>query len=367
LPSHSKITLMLTAGILLSLLAFLPGVAYASNGWAKYSSNPVLTPTAGSWDSAYTVSPRVLYDGKIYRMWYDGGSSSGFAGIGLATSRDGLTWTKRPDPVFAPSAQGAWDSASVSLGSVLWNGTMFLMWYRGTNTTTLDTGAIGLAWSKDGISWTKYVGNPVLVPSAVDQGYIASPYVLKTTLTYNMWYTAKNATAKSDPSAVILYATSLNGINWVKWPSTVFSPSKDPSAWDSGTVYSPSIYYNGTTFGMWYSGLDRSLSTPQIGLATSPDGSTWVRSSLNPVLSPGSFGAWDSAGVEHPNVVLGGMGYMLYYDGLGDNAGGRIGLAQTPGNPQVVPVPEFPYVSLLLGVTVCVEFSLLRLRKKSEN
>ncbi len=71
---------------------------------------------------------------------------------------------------------------------------------------------------------------------------------------------------------------------------------------------------------------------------------------MNPILSPGGQGAWDSAGLEQPDVVLGASGYLLYYNGLAENAGGRIGLAQAP---QVVPIPEFPYISLLLGVTVC--------------
>jgi hypothetical protein len=104
--------------------------------------------------------------------------------------------------------------------------------------------------------------------------------------------------------------------------------------------------------------------TPQIGLATSPDGKTWTRSSLNPILSPGGQGTWDSAGVEQPNLLLGANGYLLYYDGLAENAGGRIGLAKAPQSPQVLPIPEFPYMNILLGVTVCAALCFLRFQKK---
>jgi hypothetical protein len=97
-----------------------------------------------------------------------------------------------------------------------------------------------------------------------------------------------------------------------------------------------------------------------VGYASSTNGVTWTKHS-GPVLISGPKGAWDSAGVEQPDVVLGASGYLLYYDGLAENAGGRIGLTQAP---QVVPIPEFPYISLLLGVTVCAALCALRLQKK---
>jgi predicted GH43/DUF377 family glycosyl hydrolase len=370
---RSKTILLLVIILFVSASALLPQLSYAdSEEWVKYSGNPVLSPTpmvltttSGSWDSAYAISPRVLHDGTIYRMWYNGGNASGFAGVGYARSTNGVSWIKDSWPVLIPGSKDAWDSGSVELGSVLWNGTLFLMWYRGSNQTTNQAGAVGLAYSKDGSVWIKLAGNPVLTGTDIDLGYVASPYVIKTELTYTMWYVGRNAsTTKSSDYSKILYATSFDGIEWTKSPLPVFSPSSDPTAWDSSAVYSPSVYFNGTAFGLWYSGLSQRLVTPQIGLATSPDGKTWTRSSSNPILSPGGQGTWDSAGVEQPNVVLGANGYLLYYDGLAENAGGRIGLAQAPQSPQVLPIPEFPYMSVLLGVIVCAAFCFLRFQKK---
>jgi predicted GH43/DUF377 family glycosyl hydrolase len=364
----------LVAVIFLSALVFLPQFSYASNGqWVKYLGNPVVSPTpmvlttsTGAWDSAYVVSPRVLYDGAIYRMWFNGGNMSGFTGIGYATSTNGITWTEHSGPVLVPSRNGAWDSASVEVGSVLWNGTLFLMWYRGTNSTINQAGAVGITYSKDGVTWNKFAKNPVLSASDIDRGYIASPYVIKTELTYTMWYVGRNASSTKPPSySRILYATSYDGIQWMKAPDPVLTPSSDLSAWDSGSVYSPSVYFNGTTFGLWYSGLSQEHTVPQIGLATSPDGKTWVRSSLNPVLSPGTDSSWDSAGVEQPNVVVGPGGYLLYYDGLSQNEGGRIGLAQALQSFQVIPIQEFPFMSVLLGVAVCAALCSFRFHRKS--
>ena len=294
-------------------------------------------------------------------MWYSGGRSAS-NGIGYATSTDGLSWSKLVGPVLSPGPADAWDASSVALGSVLWNGTAFMMWYRGTNATTYQTGAVGLATSPDGVSWTKYPGNPILKTTAMDQEYIANPFVVKT-LTYDMWYTGRNATySKTSAYTEILLATSLNGINWVKWPHPVFRPSSDPGAWDSGSVYSPSAYWNGTIFWIWYSGLGQSFLNPQIGIATSPDGATWTPSPNNPILSPGQTGAWDSSGVEQPDVVFSGYGLMLYYDGLGLNTAGRIGMAQAP---QGFTIPEFP--SALLPLLVAASTAVLFRKRNKRN
>ncbi len=290
-------------------------------------------------------------------MWYNGGNRTGINGIGYASSTYGITWTKYTGRVLAPGPPGAWDSALVQLGSVIWNGTIFLMWYRGTNGVTNNVGAVGLATSNNGISWTKYSGNPVMKTTAVDQGYLASPYVIRENITYNMWYTGRNSTYLKSNS--ILYATSFDGIQWSKWPSPVFSPSTNPKAWDAGSVYSSSVYYNGTTFGLWYSGLNQSYAMSQIGFAISADGSTWTRYPMNPILSPGPAGTWDSAGVEQPGIVL-ENGFAVYYDGFTKNTVGSIGLARAP---QGFPIPEFPLAAfpfVILGAVACAVVYLRR-------
>ncbi len=361
-----KASFGLTAVLLTSLLAVLPSIAHAdtpnaiASQFVKYGGKPILGPTAGSWDADYTTSPRVLFNGTVFRMWYEGGSA-GATGVGYATSSDGISWTKH-GRVLAPGQIGAWDSATVEVGSVFWNGTMFLMWYRGSNSTSVDTGAVGLATSKDGLLWTKYSGNPILNPTAfgADQKYVASPYAFRYALRYTIWYTGRGATQPSSPSTSILSATSNDGIHWLKSGTAALSPSTDTKAWDSGALYSPSVIYDGTNFELWYSALDQSLMTPRIGLATSPDGATWTRSPMNPMLSQGPSGSWDSAGVEQPSVIITGNSYMLYYDGLGTYSTGRIGLARAP---QSIPVPEFPAPSLIIGIITAAAFCILHQRK----
>ena len=314
-----KVPLILAVVLFASVLMQLPSVAHAeSDGqWIKYSGNPILGPTPGGWDSEFTTTPTVLFDGSTYRMWYVGGNATE-AAIGYANSTDGLTWKKYQYPVLSPGPAGSWDSSLVRMGSVIWNGTLFLMWYRGVNPTTFANGAIGLAFSRDGISWSKYSANPVLAVTTVmtPTAAIGRLFVIRWQATYYMWASGRSAAAQISNPTRIYYATSNNGINWTIGPSAAISPSTNGTAWDSQIVYGPSVIQAGSNFGLWYSGISQESVNPQIGYATSPDLMTWTKDSANPILSWGSAGSWDAGGVEQPDVIFGANGYALYYDGF---------------------------------------------------
>jgi predicted GH43/DUF377 family glycosyl hydrolase len=355
-----KIALVLTVTFLFFTATRFPA-AYATSGpWTKYPGNPVLLPTAGSWDADYVTTPRVVYGGTTYRMWYQGGVS-GVNRIGYATSSDGINWVKH-GIVLSPGPAGSWDDSSIGLGSVIWNGTAYLMWYTGTNGITYTGGAIRLAVSKDGANWVKYSGNPVLIPSELgnDQDYIAAPYVITLKLTYNMWYTGKSA--ESPNVNRILHATSFDGIHWSKWPSPVLSPSTNNTAWDSNGVYAPSVIWSGQIFGLWYSGINQTGLVPRIGYATSPDGGSWTRSANNPILTPGLPGSWDSRGVEEPSVIKVGNSYMLFYDGYSAQQGQRIGFALSPQGFTVTEFPR-PAVQLFLALAACSTLYVIYYRR----
>jgi hypothetical protein len=180
---------------------------------------------------------------------------------------------------------------------------------------------------------------------------------------YNMWYAARSATDPASGSVLrIIYASSLDGLSWSKFTPASLAPSSDPGAWDSASVYSPSVFYDESmlTFGMWYSALSQGSLVPSIGYATSHDGVSWTKFPGNPILTPGVPGSWDSRGVQDPDIVP-SNGYSLYYDGSGENVGQMIGLAQAPQGFQV---PEFPLqtTGLLVGVLALVT-TFLKIKK----
>lgn len=353
MPARTRVLFLLTLTIFVPLLA--PLVSADSNQWTKYPGNPILSPTPGAWDSGGTTAPVVLYDGVTYRMWYDGGQAT-VNGIGFANSTDGIHWKKYLGPVLQPGPAGSWDDSQVKVGAVAWNGTLFLMAYLGANATTFQNGAIGVAVSNDGIAWAKSPANPILTGDGLALG---RPSGLRWQITYNVWYAAYPPTS---PAIRIFYATSTNGLTWTKWAGPVVSPSSNSSAWDSLSVSTPSVLRVGSSFGMWYTGLNRTSTTPQIGYATSNDGATWNKTS-NPVLTPGPAGSWDSGGVEQPDVVIGTNGYMMYFDGFNHTSPPSIGLALAPQNFSV-PELQVPEVGILIAVLTCTTACLARRRRE---
>lgn len=141
---------------------------------------PLLKPgAAGDWDGQQVLAPHVLKTDSGYIMYYSGATTSGIQMIGMATSTDGVTWTKyndpattekpyaNSDPVFRPGEQGTWDAAWVHQPRVFQTRNGWLMIYRGTSATNGSNMKLGLATSPDGIHWERYVGNPIFKPSDI--------------------------------------------------------------------------------------------------------------------------------------------------------------------------------------------------------
>ncbi|UCD38507.1 MAG: T9SS type A sorting domain-containing protein, partial [Fidelibacterota bacterium] len=141
----------------------------------------------GSWDDEDIWIPEVVFDGSTYHMWYSGYDGSRHR-IGYATSLSGVTWTKHAgNPVLDVGPPGSWDDAVTWTPSVIYDGTLFHMWYSGHDGSIYR---IGYATSPDGVVWTKYDGNPVLEPTEAWEGNeVWLPAVAFDGTTYhNMWY-----------------------------------------------------------------------------------------------------------------------------------------------------------------------------------
>ena len=73
-----------------------------------------------------------------------------------------IHWTKYAgNPVMVPTEE--WEGEITVPGSVIYHDSLYHMWYRSRDFYVNDR--IGYATSPDGISWTKYINNPVLVTS----------------------------------------------------------------------------------------------------------------------------------------------------------------------------------------------------------
>ncbi len=176
--------------------------------------------------------------------------------------------------------------------------------------------------------WVKAAGNPLLspgAPGAWDDQYAFAPNVILDGGTYKMWYAASSV---ASPSRKIGYATSPEGLTWTKYGSAPLLSPGVAGSWDANGVSFPMVIKDGSTYKLWYTGMDAS-GIGRVGYATSPDGITWTKSASNPVLNVGAAGTWDSTYVGMVGVVKVGTAFKLWYRGGNETSGG-IGYATSP-------------------------------------
>jgi len=123
-------------------------------------NDPVLEPgPIGDWDGSSVLQPAVVASGDGYLMFYVGGGSGGYA-IGLATSSDGVSWTKEERPVLAPEAD--WEGSELTRPDVVVTAEGMVMLYGNSSGSNR-----GIATSTDGRTWTRFPGNPMLTTADV--------------------------------------------------------------------------------------------------------------------------------------------------------------------------------------------------------
>ncbi len=308
---------------------------FAQTNWTKYSGNPVLNLGAsGSWDDAGVILPSVIFDSDTFKMWYHGDDGSATR-IGYATSPDRVTWTKSvSNPVLVLGSSGSWDDASILEPTVLFDSSIYHMWYQGFDGSNRR---IGYATSPDGVTWTKSGSNPVLNlgPSGSwDSSGLRQPFVILDGELYRMWYTGSNGLIQQ-----FGYATSTDGVSWTKHDGNPIMGGGGSGSWDDVWMASPRVLMNGSSYEMIYSAFDG--SNVRIGYATSQDGLSWNKYDGNPVLNQGSNGTWDDKFMFVGSVILDDSTYEMWYGGF-DGGTWRIGYATSIVGPVSVQPFENP-------------------------
>jgi hypothetical protein len=254
------------------------GIARAESGdglaWTVWRSpsapdpvmDLVLAAPPNAWDSPGLETANVLVgpDG-LYRMYYTGNRApegSVTYAIGLATSPDGIRWTRRDTPVLEPVA----------------------------------------AWER-----------PICTsPGSCRNGGVLEPSVLFDAAAglYRMWYVGLGEPPNSFRTFRIGHATSPDGINWTRLPTPVFSLGS-PGRWDEmwtshvNVVADPGggyhMFYFGSAPADYRDGVE--MQRGAIGHAFSDDGVRWERNPRNPILSPrpGQADAWTIGG---PSAII---------------------------------------------------------------
>lgn len=234
------------------------------NVWNKPSLLPVLFPgSPGNWDSWAVHPGAVFVEGDLIKMYYCAWSNTnGRWDVGYATSLDGINWTKRNNPVIIG---GSWDFQMVATSVVKVNN-LYYLYYYGKGSGNFK---VGLATSSDGINWTKHQGNPIMsVTKNWENLGISSPSVIYENGIFKMVYGNVGVTVNN----AIGYATSTDGINWNKdINNPFFDISKTHNSWASKDIAYPNYVKIGNEYRVYYSGLANNSSLYRIGFVKRVD------------------------------------------------------------------------------------------------
>ncbi|WP_322924136.1 hypothetical protein [Paenibacillus campi] len=231
------------------------GLATSADGinWTKYKGNPVLDLNKNGWDSTYIAANGSAFEfnGKIY-YWYQG-NQDGKAAIGLAISDDGHTFTKQNAPVLEVGSEHTWDSDGVADPYVIKHGDYLYLYYLGMNEMKVQR--LGVARSKDGIHWDKLSSNPILDVGAAgtfDENGLGEPSVVYYAPYFYMIYTGRNASETRDVGLAI----SSDGINWRKMDTAGLFPNRAPGSWDQYVICDTTLWLDSPTNKLyaWYGG-----------------------------------------------------------------------------------------------------------------
>ncbi len=236
----------------------------------------------------------VLYDvngfgigAKHYKIWYwTGVVGTTIDVIQFSESMDGLTWDApisiTQDATF-PLVNGITPGYFYHLygpGFVMYNPQAtsipgqpytfpYIMFYD-TSSEGFGPGTsveqIGLAFSTDGLFWTRFGNEPVLIPSGNatdwDGSHMFRSSLIKVDNVYHLFYSGSN---DQIPGGVLYAhglgtASSTDGINWTLDPDNPIFYFEDGVAWRNGRTYTPFVLGDfcgqgkENVFKMWFTG-----------------------------------------------------------------------------------------------------------------
>lgn len=249
----------------------LIGMATSDDGinwdWATPTdeNNPIsiaLDGRPGEWDQ-FLETAHVMKVGNEFWMYYTGyiPDPNRFVNpyeIGLATSTDGINWTRVSDePVYRLAETGPDNGAMTSPAVVRWGG-VFYMIYFGWEIDDQGSFAdfrIRGATSPDGMTWTRRA-EPVFGPPSDELPWL--DVALEPTLMqasdgmFYLFITADDAENTASPSSIAVLRSCHPFGPWEACPDPIVTMTQP---WEDDEIIAPYVMEDEGKLRMWYHGL----------------------------------------------------------------------------------------------------------------
>lgn len=266
----------LTVGVLIGMLSSVlsvadddlwpPGLGCISN---EEGRTVFTAGKEGDWDAAIRERGWILKEGNTWRMWYTGydGTREGQKKLGLATSTDGVYWTRHPkNPIYSEH----W----VEDMQVVKHDGRYLMFAEGTGDRA------HLLESADGVNWTRLGPLDVRQTSGepLSEGPYGTPSAYFEDGTWYLFY------ERGDRGVWLATSTDLKTFTNVS-DEPLLSPG--PDEYDRVMIALNQVIKRGDRYYAFYHG-SGTPEKPRLwcpAIATSTDLIHWEKSPANPLIS----------------------------------------------------------------------------------
>ncbi|NJD29365.1 MAG: hypothetical protein FIA92_13845 [Chloroflexi bacterium] len=151
----------------------------------------------------------------------------------MTAAAPGGPWTVDEEPIVPVGPDGAFDSAGVTWPSVVRVGDQWALYDTGLSGSGRGTGVIGVAFSDDGITWTKDEAPVLEATESWEFSALDRPRVASTPSGLVMVYSGLDLKTRG-------LATSTDGRTWTKLPGPNIELSDFPltgGAWDAALLH----------------------------------------------------------------------------------------------------------------------------------
>lgn len=199
--------------------------------WIKQGRIFNLEPNTNRSTHAQVPTPYVMPDGNI-RVYYscrkDGRAFIAYFDL----AKDLKTILKvHEDPIISHGKAGMFDADGVMPSCVIENNGELWMYYIGWSelkNTARYQNEIGIAVSRDGGStFDRMFKGPIMGRSPTEPGLAVMPFIMRDQGVFKMWYQSGTGwhliDGKYEPTYVIKYAESKDGVEWVRYPEKCIS------------------------------------------------------------------------------------------------------------------------------------------------
>ena len=225
-------------------------MSYGKEGAFDYGGVVFVAPF---YDTFELMQPPRLkkYNGKYWVLYgcypVQGGYELGSGAQGLAWSSDGLHWSRDSDekPILSAKGADAWENKVIYSPCLIKHEGKFWNFYNAKGVK--GTEQIGFATSPDLRNWQRYDGNPIIKndPKGYDAVIASNPEIYWDEDHWTMFYFGASKNNEDGKfHAHQMVAFSTDLVRWKKHPEPIFKAGGHPNGLDNVHAHNPSLIYN---------------------------------------------------------------------------------------------------------------------------